>query len=691
MATSNNKLSTIVETGIPYFIRDDHPQFVLFLKKYYEFLEQQESFTGGYPVERIINHLNNIDIDTTQHDEAAEYLYNKFIQDIPKTIEADKAILLKNIKDFYRSKGTEKATKFLIYLLTGFENAQIYYPKTNILKTSDGKWYVEKTLRISNTTIDGVVNTSLYGLNSLIGQRIIGNTSNASAVVENYNRFYEQGTLIDELILSNINGSFENAELLNFSSGSTAELYSGIVNSVEIVSPGLGYNIGDPVIVVSNTGAGACVVVSAVSTGNLSSISVLNAGAGFRAGDPLLILGGGGTDANAIVASVDTSGNVHPNSYNIVYATVGLEANTPIGNAVYSNLNSSVSDPANNWIGNSMLYFAYSNVGPVESVEMVAYGFGYTSTPTIDIIANTVVKNIGILGRMRIAAGGLNYQVGDAIGFVGGYGCGAAANVTQVAANGMIEQVRFKEVTGFPVGGLGYTQDNLPSTVITSANGSGANVIVTAILGDGEAFGVSGNTSIGAIERVTIINRGSGYDSNSYIDMTSRGDGSANLVASFITGVYSYPGRYLNSDGFLSSINYLQGRDYYQPFSYVIQSGVSIEKYRNTYVKLNHPSGFKLFGEFQLKDNTDSKSYSTELLETTKLIFLRKSYTKTSNTINIAYSSHGLSNGSNVYLEFVSGSNVYNDLYSVTTIHSDYILTTGNNSSNTSGTVDVGF
>ena len=39
MPYANNKISVIVEDQLPGFVRDDHNNFVQFVKSYYEFLE----------------------------------------------------------------------------------------------------------------------------------------------------------------------------------------------------------------------------------------------------------------------------------------------------------------------------------------------------------------------------------------------------------------------------------------------------------------------------------------------------------------------------------------------------------------------------------------------------------------------------------------------------------------------------
>lgn len=63
-------------------------------------------------------------------------------------------------------------------------------------------------------------------------------------------------------------------------------------------------------------------------------------------------------------------------------------------------------------------------------------------------------------------------------------------------------------------------------------------------------------------------------------------------------GVIEEAGYYLNSDGHLSSDMKLQDNHYYQDFSYEIESGVSIDQYRDTATSLLHPVGTKMFGRY---------------------------------------------------------------------------------------------
>jgi len=679
--STNNKISNLINSQVPFFVRNDHPKFIQFLEAYYEYLEQE-----GYPVNVQKKILEYNDIDRTV-DEFAEKLYETYLKLFPKDITVDKSILLKHAKEFYLARGSEKSIRFLMNLLFNEEDLNFYYPKNDILRASDGKWYVEKSLRITNVSIQNVTNTSISGLEKFVSTQVRGNTSGATAVVERVDRFFDGGTQINELVISNIRGIFSNGEEVFsiFNEGPltksiTANVFGGILNTITITNPGSGYNVGDPVIIESATGSGANVHVARVSTGNIASITVTEGGAGYRENDYLLISGGGGSGTNGYLSLVNYNGIIHPNTYNIYFSQINLEANTSIGNAVYSNLNSSLSDPANSAIANSLSSFVYSNTGPASSIVITFAGTGYTSTPSISIVANNRIQELGILGRMQIIDGGLGYQIGDLITFnnvLGGYGTGAAANVKNVVANGRITEVQFAEMPGHIIGGSGYSQNYLPTANVVSSNANayGANIIVTNLLGTGGQFIVA-NTTLGAIERLIILNRGSGYITPPTLNLTQSGDGTAKANATVIEGVFTYPGRFLNDDGMPSSYNFLQDRDYYQNFSYVLRLRASIEEYRQSLKNLIHPAGMKMFGTYIVEDMAETVSYSPDAEDSVETSQKLRTYLISNNAI-INYTGHGFSVNDDITIQFTSG-NIANFAANVSTYRPNGIYKVAN-------------
>lgn len=611
MAT-NNKTSLTVNSQLPAFVREDYETFAMFLQAYYQFMEQD-----GNVIDRAQNFESYHDIDETV-DDFIGHLYQMYLSEFPNDTVADKKLILKHSKDFYRARGTEKSIQFLLNVVFG-EQSDVYYPKTDILRTSDGKWYVQQTLRLTNLVVDGVSNSDFSILNQYVSRRIYGNTSNATAVVESANRFNLYDVEIDELTLSHIVGVFlnnediktqyvENGVLHDLRSG----VYGGQVTEISIITAGTNYKVGDPVTIVpTTTGNGAIAYVSAVSTGNIAEIKIVSGGAGYHANDRLLFSGGGGYGANAIVGLVNATGNVHSNSYIIYNSQIGLEANTQLGNSVYTNLASS---NVNTEFEIAWVSFIYSNTGPIEQVVVINSGENYKQPPDITVSANTLVRGLGILGTMEILDGGRLYSNDDVLIFnnvPGGDGINAQGGII-VDGNGTIQNTYFVIVEGFPAGGVGYSQDFLPSVEIKSNTGIGGNVIVTNLLTYGAQL-VPVDTPIGEINDITLVTGGQNYGTPPTIDLSQYGDGTATANARVVQGVIVHPGRYLNDDGFVSSYNFLQNRDYYQNFSYVVSIKESLDNYRKMLKDLINPAGMKLFGRYNFLDETDKTANGTAI------------------------------------------------------------------------------
>lgn len=670
--STNNKISNLINSQVPFFVRNDHQTFVRFLEAYYEYLEQD-----GKAVDRAKNLLSYQDIDTSV-DQFTQELYNTFLKGIPEDIVADKNLLLKHIKDFYRARGTEKALRFLLNIVYGEQDVEFYYPKKDVLKVSDGKWYIQKSLRVSETSIDGTSNNSLFGLEKFIGLFVRGNTSGAVAAVERVDRFFEQGTQVDEIILTSIRGNFRNGETVfatfseeGVNKSITSNVFGGILNVVTLTNPGSGYQVGQHPTIVNSTGTGGDIIIEEVSTGNVQSIIVVEGGSGYRVSDSVLITGGGGSGANANVFVVLDDSSVHPNTYNIVISLISSEANTNISNAIYSNLSNA---NANTRLVDALSTFVYSNTGPTRTVLVINKGDNYSSVPSLSVVANTRIRELGILGSMSIIDGGTGYANNDKIEFinvVGGYGSGGQANVVSVNGTGSIKTVKFIPVDGQITGGSGYSELFLPRANVITSTGTGANIAVTSILGTGAVL-TSSNSTIGAIQRLGILSRGLNYSGTANVDFTDLGDGLATADVSILEGTYSYPGYYLNDDGHISGYNFLQDRDYYQNFSYVVKVKTSLERYRKVVKELLHPAGMKMFGQYTVVDESENVLYSSDADTSVLLKSYEKQYNKIGNTINVSYSSHGFYVGNTVFLEFMSGgySNVKNGIYSITNTNS---------------------
>lgn len=875
MANTNVGISNFVYSQAPFFVRNDHPAFIKFIEGYYQYLEQE-----GKTIERAKGFREALDVDRSI-DLYTDKLYSQFLKLIPEETIADKNLILKHIKDFYRAKGTEKSIEFLLSILYDLET-DFYYPKRDILKASDGKWYLEKSLKVFDILVNNVADPGIYTAKNFTGRQVRGATSNATATVESVDVYYENGVIVKELKVSNqvrdfvagerINATFEEEGLVKDIS---ANVFSGIIVKVDILNRGNNYVVGDRATIESNTGTGGVVVVSSVSKGAIKTISSEDGGAGFQNTNVILI-SGSGSGANAQVSLINADESIHPNSYNIVISQIAFEANSVIGNSIssiyetfaYQNLSPVlVSVPANTsnlvantisgtsvsqlyfdqpiansnvyfktgdslnvynvstgtnyilyissntvstsniqftpqipgnlsfervevWIApfsaysnltiscgsggsvslinlsawkansnvffetfdniycfgtnvtitqsnsvtsqltvspglpgpltnqpfqvikkpslytalaNSMQYFRYANTGPIQRIVVIDGGNNYTGTLSLTASANVRVRQLGILGKMRVVSPGSGYAVNDEIEIYNRpwspevpssdtLGAGARGYVASVNGTGAITSVKFKQVPGHYVGGSGYSMNRLPLANVISGTGVGANVVVTAVLGDGEILN-STTDDIGAILSLSIISGGSGYKTAPTINLTSNGSGTAQVISTVVQGVFTYPGRYLNDDGHLSSYNFLQDGRYYHNYSYVVKIKQAINNYRKALKDLVHPSGMSLFGEYSTVDNGDTMNVQVSTANTTnKIIYRPATYNANIGNIRIFKTAHGLLSGSNVYLEFQTGNtiNISNGVFTVVTSNANTFFVLQSNTVNTSGNVYYG-
>lgn len=256
-----------------------------------------------------------------------------------------------------------------------------------------------------------------------------------------------------------------------------------------------------------------------------------------------------------------------------------------------------------------------------------------TGTANVTSVSNVMIHGTGTLFEEELI-------VGDKIMFGG-----ETKTVVSIASNTSLNVDSFfsdiylnKPVRlygKYLIGGQGYSQDKMPTNItVTSANGTGANIVVSAIMGDGEIITASGDKRPGEIEEISIVSPGEGFQSLPTIDLTSYGDGTALANATLIPSFESFPGKWTTSDSLLStSERRLQGQNYYVNYSYLLSSSIEFAKYKNIFKQLVHPAGYALYGEYIKLDEFNADSVDVETL-------VSPSSVKTiSGTVNVANAS----------------------------------------------------
>lgn len=173
----------------------------------------------------------------------------------------------------------------------------------------------------------------------------------------------------------------------------------------------------------------------------------------------------------------------------------------------------------------------------------------------------------------------------------------------------------------YPIGGILYKQNNFPSITVQSINGTGANVELNSLMGDGENLVATSTRKPGSIVRIRIIDGGKGYKYIPFINLTQSGDGKATAVAEIDSSFVTFEGKWTSSDSIISSTERkIQGRDYYVDYAYLLSSKVEFRKYKKIIKQLLHPSGLIDYARFKVDTTANVSSVDVISLDTAKTI-----------------------------------------------------------------------
>ncbi len=270
MQRIEDKLSLFIKEQFPAFYSEDGETFRIFLKAYYEFLEQT-----GNSLDFSRNLLEYHDVDHTT-DVFLDHFKKTYLADLPGLISSDNRLTIKNIMDFYRSKGSPRSIQLLFRIIFN-EASQVSFPSDDVLKASSSEFrkprYVE------------VYAPDMVKLVALEGLEIIGSSSGAKAFVETISTKVINGVRIHILQLSNLRGNFLRGEILaNVNDGlqDSMPIVVGSLSDVNITLGGKNNKVGDTFDIKADVGSGAQARVTAVkdATG-LIEFQLANGGFGF--------------------------------------------------------------------------------------------------------------------------------------------------------------------------------------------------------------------------------------------------------------------------------------------------------------------------------------------------------------------------------------------------------------------------
>jgi hypothetical protein len=604
------KISSQIDSQFPGFIREEGPQFVSFMKAYFEYMEQ-----NGNPVNAARSLRDNKDIDRTV-DSFVEYFRKEFMINIPKEVLADKRLLAKHIREFYRSRGSQESYRFLFRALFDTE-LEFYYPGEDILRASDGRWVQETKLRVGKP----------YSLNPIEfgGSNVRGITSGATALVQRITSTIAAGMTIYDMVVENVSGLFIDGERVVDDNGNfvTVSAQVGSLIDAEVVDGGAYHSPGD---VIEIGGAGSTEVARGVvtetnNTGEGIEIRITNSGSGYTKDNTRIVISGGnGTGFAAKVASwtqepipttlgIDTISALRNVQIGAGPFFVAGGANTA---SVRVKLTGTVklASGSNTVVGQGSSFTEQLNVGDIVRVN------GSANTLRVHSISSAQTFISAIAATTNIAVGASAY-----VGL-------AAANAYSLIGNALkFTATNYFAINAIAIINPGYGYTTLPTVTIVDNETSSLNVAD----GHGNYIGrnaiVSVNPAPGAIKKMRIISPGQNFNRFENASLLNVTQGNTAIVKTYSSanvsggsadrylrrhktfsgsaqpkpsGIVTFPGRYIDTKGFLSWNNRLQDNYYYQEFSYVLRVSEALDKYSEIIKKTLHPAGTKRFNELTI-------------------------------------------------------------------------------------------
>lgn len=384
------KISTLVEEQFSEFYRDEGPNFIAFVRSFYEWLELEGNLLHS------VNSLqDNLDIDTT----VSEYLLHfksAYMANLPDNILGNQRLLQKHILDLYRSKGSPEAIRLLFRLYFN-EDIDLYIPSSDILRTSDGNWISRQYIEVSDSLSNA----------DIVGKDVIGSSTGAIAFCTDYEQRTVENKVIHVLFVENVRGSFRVGELLT-ATGIESALFPyirGSIAAIDVYSSDSLFEIGDTVISKTNPTRGTELKVYGLQTSGETEVipNLIYGGTGYSINANVSITAGSNTAGSGLAFTVGSITNTM--DYIILDMPLAPYANVKLNVADYG-MNANVNNISSTLA--SSLNPQTLTVGTVGSLYVTSTGSGYDGTVNSKIteramlVYNIVDPNGGIAGNNAI-------------------------------------------------------------------------------------------------------------------------------------------------------------------------------------------------------------------------------------------------------------------------------------------------
>jgi hypothetical protein len=325
MSLVKPKVSSLVRSQLPEFIREDYQTFLNFLEAYYEFVEQGE-----------VDLKTLRDLDTTL-ESFIRYFKNELASNLPYST-VDTKFLLQHIKEQYNAKGSEASFRLLFRVLFNKE-VTIDYPSKQILRASDGRWNQDVSLFARILTggpqdpvgklVDVVTPTKIIRVLVDRRQDVEIEVDRAIRVSDDVYEF-----LIDRRFFGNVSVG-DRLRYRDDDAGIyfTAEILATTVD-LQILQPGSGFKVGDIYNIKNFDGYGSIMKVSRVNTtGGIEQGQFIKYGIGYSTDFTTTVSATSGQDVSGTAGTIIQRVG---NNLNISERLDGFAENGTINTADYN-------------------------------------------------------------------------------------------------------------------------------------------------------------------------------------------------------------------------------------------------------------------------------------------------------------------------------------------------------------------
>jgi len=268
-----------VSNQIPEWVRDENPNFVTFLEKYYAFMD-----TDGNAGSEVLNYSNDIDYAETAF---LEKWRKALLHDFPTSTELDKRFFYKRAKDVYESKGSRRSIELFFRAMYG-EEVSVDYPGQYTLKPSDGIYNVERALKLQESEHGGIKEPlDLTGKKIDIryyettGSVTILKTLGATVKRVEKNTYQTNGLTLQRFeLIVDFDTTTTKVTGPGAGASATATVSGGAVTGFTIANGGGGYDSAPTVEIYHDSGTGATGTAT-VANGVITGINVTAGGSGY--------------------------------------------------------------------------------------------------------------------------------------------------------------------------------------------------------------------------------------------------------------------------------------------------------------------------------------------------------------------------------------------------------------------------